>query len=184
MCVIRRETHKSPGVMLCFAMNGFWMATISSRPMLGWNAVSMSANVMIEPSAPPPLCVQVSKADPSILPRKYRTRTGPGPRGRARWRSSRGRHYQKFSASSRRDHLNDLQTNRFMGLSAALAALEEVLLDVVEDVEPGAARCVADSGAVRAGCAFLLDYGSCASWTTFSKLFRSGLAPGTLTLCH
>ena len=57
---------KSPAVTLCLSTKGFWMATASSRPMLGWNAVSMSANVMIEPSAPPPLCVQVSKADPSI----------------------------------------------------------------------------------------------------------------------
>ena len=50
-----QETHKSPAVMLCFAMNGFWMATISSRPMLGWKAVSISPKVMIEPSAPFPL---------------------------------------------------------------------------------------------------------------------------------
>ena len=47
-----------------------------------------------------------------------------------------------------------------MRLSAALAALEEVLLDVVEDIEPGAAGRVADGGTVGASGALLLDGGT------------------------
>ena len=46
---------KSAGLTLCLDTNGFWRFTISSRPMFGWNAVSMLSNSMIEPSAPPPL---------------------------------------------------------------------------------------------------------------------------------
>ena len=49
------RTYKSPGVILCLAMNGFCSSTISSMPLLAWNAVSMEEKMMIEPSAPPPL---------------------------------------------------------------------------------------------------------------------------------
>ena len=35
---------------------GFCSPTISSRPVLAWKPVSMSAKAMMEPSAPPPLC--------------------------------------------------------------------------------------------------------------------------------
>lgn len=50
-----------------------------------------------------------------------------------------------------------------MSLSAALGAVEEVLLDVVEHVEPRAARGVADGGAIRAGGALGLCDRRCAS---------------------
>ena len=46
---------KSPGVTPCLATNGFCRLTISSRPMLGWNPVSMESKSMMDPSAPPPL---------------------------------------------------------------------------------------------------------------------------------
>ena len=60
-----------------------------------------------------------------------------------------------------------------MRLSAALAALEEVLLDVVEDIKPGAAGRVADGLAVGAGGALLLDHGGCMSQMSPSVLRRT-----------
>ncbi|KAI0645740.1 hypothetical protein C8Q79DRAFT_712016 [Trametes meyenii] len=47
--------HKSAFERLWRATNGFCRFTISSRPMLGWKPVSMSENMAMEPSAPPPL---------------------------------------------------------------------------------------------------------------------------------
>ncbi len=48
-------TYKSATEMLWRATSGFWSSMISSRPMLGWKFVSISGNIAIEPSAPPPL---------------------------------------------------------------------------------------------------------------------------------
>lgn len=55
MATAPAKAMKSPGVTLCFETKGFWSLTISSRPMLGWKAVSISSKIMMEPSAPPPL---------------------------------------------------------------------------------------------------------------------------------
>ena len=58
-----------------------------------------------------------------------------------------------------------LQAGGLVGLGAALASVEEVLLDVIQDGEPGAARFVADGGAVGAGCPLGLHHGG---WTSGS----------------
>ena len=52
--IINRRTHKSPNETLCFRAKGVCSPTISSRPALAWNVVSMG-KAMMEPSAPPPL---------------------------------------------------------------------------------------------------------------------------------
>ena len=54
------ETYKSPKETLCLSAKGFCSPTISSKPVLAWNLVSMSAKAMIEPSAPPPLGGRIS----------------------------------------------------------------------------------------------------------------------------
>ncbi len=56
-------------------MNGRCFSTISSRPMLGWNAVSMCEKIAIEPSAPPPLCTEAKSAD--LAERHYNELTDP-----------------------------------------------------------------------------------------------------------
>ena len=43
-----------------------------------------------------------------------------------------------------------LQTERLVRLGTALGAVEEVLLDILQDIEPGAASCVRDGLAVGA----------------------------------
>ena len=52
--IMKRRTHKSPNETLCFRAKGVCSPTISSRPALAWNVVSMG-KAMMEPSAPPPL---------------------------------------------------------------------------------------------------------------------------------
>ena len=52
--IINRGTYKSPNETLCFRAKGVCSPTISSRPALAWNVVSMG-KAMMEPSAPPPL---------------------------------------------------------------------------------------------------------------------------------
>ena len=52
--IINRRTHKSPNETLCFRAKGVCSPTISSRPALAWNVVSIG-KAMMEPSAPPPL---------------------------------------------------------------------------------------------------------------------------------
>lgn len=53
-----------------------------------------------------------------------------------------------------------VQTDRLMCLGTTLASVEEVLLDVVQDGEPGAARFVANSGTVGACRPLVLHHGS------------------------
>lgn len=66
------------------------------------------------------------------------------------------------SASSRGcgEPQGHLQTDRLVSLGTALTSIEEVLLDIVENVEPRAARFVADAGTIGAGGALALHHGS------------------------
>lgn len=77
--VEEKYTYKSPADILYFSMKGLCSSTMSSIPLFAWYAVSMSENVIIEPSAPPLIEKVVSyhvlsgriDSDLTLLPERY-----------------------------------------------------------------------------------------------------------------
>lgn len=93
-----------------------------------------------------------------------RTRICLVSRGEARWRWSRGRHCARSENGRQERRTDRLQAKRLVSLSYALATVEEVGLNVVQNREPRAARGVGHSPAVGTGGTFLND-GSCKTMT-------------------
>ena len=113
------------------AMNGFCSLMMSSIPALAWNAVSMSSKITIDPSAP---LLVVSRFSRNLVGTSDEMSI---PSVGIEVRPANG--------------VVERETQRFVSVFAALAAIEQVLLQILQDREENTTSRVASDVTVGAG---------------------------------